>query len=86
MVGDRDPVAIEWGKALRNRRKALGYTQDDLAEMLGVTKAAVSKWERGGAVPTHGNQARIAGALKVSAHALFPIHPVAPLLLARCAA
>ncbi|MGM9605583.1 MAG: helix-turn-helix transcriptional regulator [Faecousia sp.] len=33
------------GKQIAERRRALGMTQDQLAERLGVTKQAVSKWE-----------------------------------------
>ena len=36
---------------IRRYRKALGFTQDQLAERLGITLGAVSKWERGGSEP-----------------------------------
>lgn len=32
---------------LRQRREALGMTQDDLAQELGVKMMTVSRWERG---------------------------------------
>lgn len=35
------------GKQIAERRKALGLTQKELAELLHVTDGAVSKWERG---------------------------------------
>lgn len=35
------------GKFIADRRKLKGLTQEQLAEELGVTKNAVSKWERG---------------------------------------
>lgn len=39
-------------KHLRQLRKARGYSQKDLAEKLGVTIAAVSKWETGYTEPS----------------------------------
>lgn len=38
-------MTISMGKRIAQRRKDLGMTQDQLAEHLGVTKQAVSKWE-----------------------------------------
>lgn len=35
------------GKYLAERRIALGYTQKDIADMVGVTEATVSRWESG---------------------------------------
>lgn len=32
---------------IRERRKALGLTQEQVAEQLGVTAPAVNKWEKG---------------------------------------
>lgn len=39
------------GKAIKVLRNRIGYTQHDLADSLGVTDKAVSKWERGLSVP-----------------------------------
>ncbi len=36
---------------IRERRKALGLTQEQVADRLGVTAPAVNKWERGGTYP-----------------------------------
>ena len=33
-------------------REAVGLTQSDIARMVGVTPAAVSRWEAGGRLPT----------------------------------
>lgn len=39
------------GMAIKVLRNRIGYTQHDLADSLGVTDKAVSKWERGLSVP-----------------------------------
>ena len=39
------------GKFIAERRKACGFTQVQLAEQLGITDRAVSKWETGRALP-----------------------------------
>lgn len=39
------------GRFISEKRKAKGFTQATLAEQLGVTDRAVSKWERGKAMP-----------------------------------
>ena len=36
---------------IKYKRKMLGQSQEEFAEKLGVTKQAVSKWERGSALP-----------------------------------
>ena len=35
------------GKAIAYLRKCRGYTQKDLADRIGISDKAVSKWERG---------------------------------------
>ncbi|MBQ6268064.1 MAG: helix-turn-helix transcriptional regulator [Clostridia bacterium] len=35
------------GKRIADRRKELGLTQEQLAEKIGVSPQAVSKWENG---------------------------------------
>jgi len=36
---------LKIGKILKERRTYLGYTQQEIADKLNVTKSAVSKWE-----------------------------------------
>lgn len=43
--------AVKVGHAIKTLRLKIGYTQHRLAENLGVTDQAVSKWERGLSVP-----------------------------------
>ena len=40
-----------WGKKLAAARRAHGWTQEDLAERLSVSRQAVAKWERGLSLP-----------------------------------
>lgn len=42
---------IHLGKILAENRRRRGVTQDELAEFMGVSKAAVSKWETGASYP-----------------------------------
>lgn len=42
---------INLGRILMKNRHRLGITQDDLAAYMGVSKAAVSKWETGTTYP-----------------------------------
>ena len=44
-----DPVKV--GNAIKSLRTGAGYTQHQLADLMGVTDQAVSKWERGLSVP-----------------------------------
>lgn len=38
---------LKIGRILKERRTYLGYTQQEIADKLNVTKSAVSKWESG---------------------------------------
>ena len=40
------------GKTIARLRKSMGFTQASLAEKLGISDKAVSKWETGKAKPT----------------------------------
>ena len=40
---------------IKTRRTALGMTQEDLAEKLGVSHITVSRWERGDSLPSPKN-------------------------------
>lgn len=47
----KPPEAKQIGRLIREQRKAKGWTQKELAEMLNVTDKAVSKWENGEGLP-----------------------------------
>lgn len=40
-------MALSIGKKIQSKRKTMGFTQEQLADALGVSVAAVSKWETG---------------------------------------
>ena len=48
-------------------RRAAGLTQEQLGELVGVTRQAVSKWEAGQTVPDALTVAKLCEALHVSA-------------------
>lgn len=56
---------------IRNYRKGLGLTQEQLAERLGVTLGAVSKWERGSSEPDLSYIMELAELFHVSVDALI---------------
>ena len=47
---------MDMGKAIREGRDRLGMSQEALAERLGVSRQAVSKWEMGTSVPSPENR------------------------------
>jgi tetratricopeptide (TPR) repeat protein/transcriptional regulator with XRE-family HTH domain len=55
---------------LVRRRKALGLTQEALAELVAVGRSTVVRWERGESEPLPSVRSRLARALKVSADQL----------------
>ena len=55
---------------LAQRRKALGLTQEQLAELLDVERTTVTRWERGQAQPQPWLRPRLARVLRVSADRL----------------
>mgnify|MGYP000041541760 FL=1 len=39
--------ALNTGKFIKHKRLLLGYTQEELARKIGITKSTLSKWESG---------------------------------------
>lgn len=59
------------GKFIAGRRKEAGLTQMQLAERLGVTDRAVSKWERGLSLPDAAIMLDLCGILKITVNDLL---------------
>ena len=59
------------GQIIRRLRKERNLTQEELAEQLGVTCQAVSKWENGQAFPRIDTFEKLAAALDTSVENIF---------------
>ena len=55
------------GERIRRARENRGISQEKLAEYVGVSRQAVSKWEKDLAVPTPDNISRLEQALELEA-------------------
>ena len=62
---------VEIAERLAARRKLAGLSQEALAEKLGVSRQAVSKWEQGAADPRTSNLLGLAKLYGVSAEELL---------------
>ena len=62
---------MTFGEKLAAARKAAGYTQEKLANELGVSFQAVSTWERNESLPDTNHLIALSGALRVSQDQLF---------------
>lgn len=58
-------------KNLRNKRKGANFTQQELADKLGVTHGAVAAWELGRVMPSSNKLPEIARALNCSIDELY---------------
>lgn len=65
------------GAAIRDRRKAAGLTQRQLAEQFGYQITAISHWEAGRHNPASGVLLDLARVLKCQVEDLFEQPPVA---------
>lgn len=66
------------GKRIVQHRKRLGLTQDQLAEKLGVTAQAVSKWENDQSCPDITMLPKLAGIFGITTDALLGSAPYEP--------
>ena len=62
---------MDMSKAIREGRDRLGMSQEALAERLGVSRQAVSKWETGTADPSTSNLLALAKLFGVPAEELL---------------
>lgn len=63
-------MSIQLGSGLADLRKRNGYSQEALAEKMGVSRQAVSKWERGESTPDTDTLIELARLYSVSLDAL----------------
>ncbi|MFJ3791528.1 helix-turn-helix transcriptional regulator [Kitasatospora sp. NPDC090091] len=66
-----------WGR-LAAQRRAAGYTQEQLAELMAVDRTTVHRWEKGTATPQPWQMPKLARLLKVSAAELSSLLPGNP--------
>ena len=62
---DSEKLAKRLGKRIAARRKSLGWTQDALAERMGVDSETISRFERGAHLPSLPTLERLAIALRI---------------------
>jgi len=66
-------MAMTMGQIIKNLRKGRGFTQEELAERLGVTYQAISKWENDSGMPDISQIVPLATIFDVSTDFLFGI-------------
>ena len=71
-------AAVDMGEVIRRAREEKGISQEKLAEIVGVSRQAVSKWETGLAIPASENISRIEQALDLDPGTLSAAPPEEP--------
>lgn len=71
MKSDPTSQTVQLGRKIRTRRKQLGMTQEQLAEMLGVGHQAMSRIEQGHMAPKMDRLPALAQALQCTVSELF---------------
>lgn len=74
---------VKVGNYILKKRKELGITQKELAENIGVTDKAISKWERGNALPDVTRLKPLCDALNVSLNELIAGEDICELVLSQ---
>ena len=66
---------MDWSEKIRRRREERHLSQEELAEAVGVSRQAVSKWESGAAQPTGANRRALLQALDLQEEEAAPLPP-----------
>lgn len=72
----KDPLLSLWGENIANQRKALHLSREQLAELVGVRRPTVSRWEAGLIEPTRDRKNKIAEVLHADVRVMFPLVPI----------
>ena len=75
---DKNMEQQSMGRRIMQLRKEKGYTQEQLAEMMGVSAQAVSKWENDVSCPDISILPQLAEKLGVSTDELLGVKPIEP--------
>lgn len=67
-------LANDFNKRLKRLRKSKNMTQERFAELLGVSRTAVAKWENGYAEPTLQNIVKISELFNVSSDYILGVN------------
>lgn len=62
-----------WSANIKRGRKALGLSQESLAELLDVRQGTVARWEAGKRTPSDRHKLAISQALRQDVRQLFPL-------------
>jgi len=74
-VSKKTPLQLEFGKRVQSKRKAIGFTQEELAEKADLSLSYLSSIECGERNVSLGNIIGLADALSMSPKELLPEHP-----------
>ena len=66
-------INIVFAENLRAKRRELGYTQRELAQKLGYSEKAISKWESANALPPSSVLVKLADILRTSIDSLMDV-------------
>lgn len=66
---------VEIAQRLAELRRERGFSQEDLATQLGLSRQAVSKWERAESAPDMGNLIALADLYEVTIDELLRVSP-----------